>query len=386
MIAQQRALVRMPEVVGMPLPKAKAILERAGLVVRDTVFEESYEERNTVLKQKPARGQMVYAGETALLTISRESYVKWLPSLFQRNDINGQNFIRDFLWIIQHLFATVEEQLDSVHRFVDSYECPEEFLPWLASWSAMVIDQAWPVEKKRRLIRKSVELYRVRGSIKGLRLFISLFTGHEPVIHENVWPFRGWRMGVTSEISIDTVILPTVNLAHVFVVEMPIAYNNVSMEEVARIHDVIQREKPANTEYYLRFAAEEQTSVLRQFFSIGTQSGIGVGEAPAEAITSEEDLQKALEASRRQPTKSSKGVDEAEESLLPPARKRPPLPKAPRADLAPIEGQERTRADSSVMQAATQAIKTADTGTKTMMGDKKSLDEKKLDDDKGAKK
>ena len=78
MIQEQRALIKMPEVVGLPLRKAKLLVENAGLAVDAVVFMESYDERDTVLTQKPARGQMIYAGEKVTLGISRESYVKWL--------------------------------------------------------------------------------------------------------------------------------------------------------------------------------------------------------------------------------------------------------------------------------------------------------------------
>src|SRR5438876_4740095 len=117
MMTQQRALVRMPEVVGLPLRKAKLLVANAGLGVDAVVFMESYDERDTVLTQKPARGQMIYAGEKVTLGISRESYVKWLPGIYHRTDLNGRNVIRDLLWIIQHLFSSVEEKLDLIHRF-----------------------------------------------------------------------------------------------------------------------------------------------------------------------------------------------------------------------------------------------------------------------------
>src|ERR1700761_6777027 len=105
MLTQQRALVRMPEITGLPLRKARLLVENAGLVVDDIRFAESYETRDTVLQQKPARGQMVYSGDKVMLTVSRESYVKWLPSIYQRADIKGRNFFCDFLWILQHLFS-----------------------------------------------------------------------------------------------------------------------------------------------------------------------------------------------------------------------------------------------------------------------------------------
>jgi phage tail-like protein len=429
-ISQQRALVRMPDVVGLGLQKARFLIENAGLSVDAVVFTESYEERDTVLTQRPSRGQMIYTGEKVTLGVSRESYVKWMPSLYQRNDINGKNAVRDLLWIIQHLFASVEEKLDVIHTFFDPYEAPEEFLPWLASWSAMVIDEDWPITKKRRLIKKAIEMYRIRGTVKGLKLFISLFTGHEPVIRENVWPFKGWRIGISSEIAIDTVVLPPVNLAHAFIVEMPVSYKDLAPESVIRIHEIIQLERPAHTQYYLRFAVEEKKDELRQFMVIGTRSGIGVGGETSEAITSEAELQALLDRQGREEQRATKvkaaaagGAAESDDPFEPRARSKPPLPKAPRADNAPVEGREirsgeaggfgsaaremQAISESVVMEAVdpsgkTRVTKLADQPTevqktreqkaagsdKTMMADapKKKPEAKKPDDDKDKKK
>ncbi len=355
MLTAQRALVRMPDVVGQPLRKARLLVQNAGLVVDAITFQESYEVRDNVLAQKPMRGQMVYAGDKVTLTVSRESFVKWLPSIYQRADINGRNFYRDFLWIIQHLFGSVEEILDVIHQYFDPYESPEKYLPWLASWSAMVLEEDWPLEKKRRLIRKAIELYRIRGTVKGVKLFISLFTGHEPDIKENQWPFRGWRIGATSEIGTDSVVLPPVNLAHTFIVEMPVSYKDVSPESVIRIHEIIQMEKPANTQYYLRFASEGGGNDLSEFMAIGggVIGGIGLGARGADAITSEEDLKRAEADAKTAGSPQATGdarktqMMEIDAQFQPMPRSKPPLPKAPRADIAPTEGKEGPRSSKA---------------------------------------
>src|SRR6185369_3432956 len=173
---QQRALIKMPDVTGLPLRKAQLLVELTGLKVDAILYQESYDERNTVLQQKPLRGQMIYVGEKVTLTVSRESYIKWLPSIFQRSDVTGRNFLRELLWITQHLFGSIEEQLDTIHAFFDPYETPDTFLPWLAGWTAMVLEEDWPKAKKRKLIKKAIELYKMRGTVQGVKLFISLFT------------------------------------------------------------------------------------------------------------------------------------------------------------------------------------------------------------------
>ena len=205
----------------------------------------------------------------------------------------------------------------------------------------MVLEEDWPKAKKRLLIKKAVELYKIRGTKKGMKLFISLFTGQEPAIMENVWPFRGFRIGVTSGIGIDTVILPPVNLAHTFIVEMPVTYRDVSVESVIRLHEILQREKPANTSYYLRFLAGRRPQETRDFFQIGIRSGIGIGQEvlepfPVGGWIDEEEQQVKSSAMRPADMPHEETVDE----FMPPSRGKPRLPKAPRADDAPIEGQE----------------------------------------------
>jgi phage tail-like protein len=343
MIQGQRAVIKMPEVVGLPLRKAKLILENMGLAVDKIRYEESYDERNTVLRQDPERSRMIYVGEKVTLTVSRESYVKWLPSIYQRSDVTGRNFLRDLLWIVQHLFGEIEERLDVIHTFFDPFECPDHFLPWLAGWTAMVVEEDWPKAKKRRLIKKAIELYKIRGTVKGLKLFIALFTEHEPNITENAWPFRGFQIGVTSGIGIDSVILPPVNLAHTFLVEMPVTYKDVTIESVIRLHEIIQMEKPANTSYYLRFLAEERPSEMREFFAIGVRSGIAVAQEvikplPEGGIEIIDRMEAESKPKEMKP--ADMPADENVDEFRPPFRGKPPLPKAPRADNAPIEGQE----------------------------------------------
>ncbi|HEX2574615.1 MAG TPA: phage tail protein [Polyangia bacterium] len=344
MIQTPRALIKMPEVVGLPLRKAQLLLENVGLQVESVLFRESYDERDTVLEQKPVRGQMIYVGEKVTLMVSRESYIKWLPSIYQRSDVSGRNFLRDLLWITQHLFGAIEDQLDFIHTYFDPYESPKEFLPWLAGWTAMVVEEDWPIEKKRLLIKKAIEIYKIRGTVRGVKLFISLFTGNEPEIVENAWPFRGFRIGVTSGIGVDSIILPPVNLAHTFLVEMPVTYKDISVESVIRLHEIIQMEKPAHTSYYLRFLAEQRLAELRDFFHIAVRSGIGIGQEviqplPVGGLELIEQAERELER-ERELRPADMPLDDNVEEFIPPWRGKTPLPKAPRADNAPIEGQE----------------------------------------------
>ena len=61
-------------------------------------------------------------------------------------------------------------------------------------------------------------------------------------------------------------------------------HGDVTPEIVIRVHRIIQMEKPAHTQHYLRFEADEGDVELREFFSIGLRSGIGIGAEVVQAI------------------------------------------------------------------------------------------------------
>jgi phage tail-like protein len=283
-----RRVVRMPDLVGHSLEKGKIILEAAGLPRQVVLFRESYEEADTVLEQKPSRGQMVYEGSEVTVWVARRGYLELLPAIYRRSDAVGRNVVRDMCFLFEHMFGAVESKLDRGHTYYDPHVAPSEFLPWLASWTAMVVDLDWPDAKKRAILKRAVDLYRIRGTRRGLALFLQLFTGYEPTITENTWPFKGFRIETEARIGLDSVVLPPVNLAHSFIVTIPVKFAEVTPEMVIRIHRIITMEKPAHTHYYLRFLEEEGDVELREFFAIGVRSGIGIGAEVVELDGSDE--------------------------------------------------------------------------------------------------
>jgi phage tail-like protein len=234
---------------------------------------------------------MVYEGTEVTIWVARRGYLENLPAIYRRSDAVGRNLVRDLCFLFEHMFDSVEVNLTDGWRFYDPHVTPIEFLTWLSGWTAFSLDLDWPESEKRALIKRAVDLYRIRGTRRGLSLFLRLFTGHEPDIEENVWPFKGFRVEAEgaelgARVGLDSVIMPPVDLAHCFVVTMPIKYETVTSDTIIRIHQIIQMEKPAHTHYYLRFAEEKGDVELREFFAIGLRSGIGIG---AEVVQTTED-------------------------------------------------------------------------------------------------
>ena len=124
MVAQEftRKVVRVPDVAGKPLEKAKILLEDAGLGKMVVLFRESYEDPDTVLEQRPARGQMVYEGSEVTLWIARRGYLEHLPAIYRRSDAVGRNVVRDMCFLFEHMLGSVERTLERAHSFYDPHE------------------------------------------------------------------------------------------------------------------------------------------------------------------------------------------------------------------------------------------------------------------------
>lgn len=107
------------------------------------------------------------------------SYLEYLPGIYQ-----GSEFLGRFLLIFEHIFSPIARTAGSTWTYVDVNHTPDEFLPWLGSWVGLVLDARVPPENRREIIRQAPELYRWRGTRRGLRHFLHLFTGIEPEIIE----------------------------------------------------------------------------------------------------------------------------------------------------------------------------------------------------------
>src|SRR5258706_14986791 len=123
-----RRVVRVPDVVGRPLAKAQIVLEDAGLAKVVTLYRESYEDRDTVLDQRPARGQMVYEGSEVVIWVARRGLLENLPAIYRRSDAIGRNLVRELCFVFEHMFDSIDSKLTDGWRFYDPHVAPVEFL------------------------------------------------------------------------------------------------------------------------------------------------------------------------------------------------------------------------------------------------------------------
>jgi phage tail-like protein len=157
------------------------------------------------------------------------NFLDYLPSIY-RDDA----FLARFLRIFEDVVAPVELTLENVHHYFDPRMTPETLLPWLATWVDLSLDENWPIEKRRQLIRAGVELYQWRGTRRGLHEYLRIYTGVDPEIIEHFGAGDGGP--------------------HRFTVVVTVADPDDLNERTVR--RVINAEKPAHTTYELRIRRE----------------------------------------------------------------------------------------------------------------------------------
>lgn len=78
---------------------------------------------------------------------------------------------------LDDVLAPVISTLDCIGAYIDPMLAPADFVLWLAQWFGTVLDENWPLERQRAAVAKSVALYRLSGTVAGLRELVEVVTG-----------------------------------------------------------------------------------------------------------------------------------------------------------------------------------------------------------------
>jgi len=99
-------------------------------------------------------------------------------------DADAERFLGRFLAPLAGLTGDLDARARLRHALLDPRSAPDEALPWLADFFGLVLDERWSAAVRRALIAEVIELFRYRGTIRGLKRFLHLVTGVEPIIIE----------------------------------------------------------------------------------------------------------------------------------------------------------------------------------------------------------
>jgi len=86
---------------------------------------------------------------------------------------------------LDEVLAPAISTLDCIGAYVDPLLAPDDFIAWLADWFGTVLDENWPVRRRRAAVAQSVVLFRQAGTVAGLRALVELVTDGEVEIADS---------------------------------------------------------------------------------------------------------------------------------------------------------------------------------------------------------
>jgi phage tail-like protein len=168
------------------------------------------------------------------------TYVRYLPAILTRDEFMGR-----FLRIFESVLAPVDQQIDGLERYLDPDLAPEQFLPWLASWLSVTVDDRWPRPRQVALIRAAPDLHRWRGTRRGLIEHLRLYLDVTPEIEETA---GGLRLGPSTQLGLRTVLGES-GPRHHFVVTLRVP--DPAAIDYTAVAALIDAQKPAHCTYSL---------------------------------------------------------------------------------------------------------------------------------------
>jgi len=174
--------------------------------------------------------------ETPPVASSRAYLRNGLPSLYQDGDFGMR-----FIGALEELLDPIVAILDGLPAHFDPNHAPPDILGLLAAWVGIDLDETQDIKHQREMVRRSAELGRRRGTVKGLELALKLHFPNVPMrVEDNggvVWHGKPAKEG---------------NATASFVV-----YCDKPVEENAQaaIARCIEQYKPVHTTYRLRVKA-----------------------------------------------------------------------------------------------------------------------------------
>jgi phage tail-like protein len=102
----------------------------------------------------------------------RSLYPQFLPAVYQEVD-----FIGRLMKVFEQSFEPAVNTWQTLWAYLDPLTAPEALLPFLAQWVGWQNEMTWSVAQQRSLIRRAMEIYRWRGTKRGLQLYLHLYTG-----------------------------------------------------------------------------------------------------------------------------------------------------------------------------------------------------------------
>lgn len=197
---------------------------------------------------------------TSVDTTKASKLLDYLPAIYHEHP-----FLKDYLSAFEKLLLgrndavkipvvkeeatprSLEETIDAIPALFDPRVTPKDFLPWLASWTALTLRADLGEGEQRGFVANIIQRYRRRGTKQNLIELLQIFTQTEPEIDEDAIPSDDFIKRYDPQFKKGERPL------HFFRVSVLLTDPKVETLQRKReiAHAIIELEKPAHTFYEL---------------------------------------------------------------------------------------------------------------------------------------
>lgn len=126
----------------------------------------------------PENGRSAYDTAFGLLP-DHSRYLQYLPPIYDEHPFLGL-----FLLAFEGILLPIEQTVDNFDLYLQPCTTPGHFLDQLAGWLGMTLDEKWPEDKRRAVVAEAADLFRRRGTRRGLSRHLEIYTDVSPEISE----------------------------------------------------------------------------------------------------------------------------------------------------------------------------------------------------------
>lgn len=119
----------------------------------------------------PEQAATLAEASLRLTVFGKGSYLQYLPEIYESDDFTSR-----FLMLFESFWKPVNQQIEQVDAYFDPDLTPPEFIPWLASWVGLPVDESIPLERMRALVRNATFLFQRRGTKQALSTYLEIYT------------------------------------------------------------------------------------------------------------------------------------------------------------------------------------------------------------------
>ena len=178
---------------------------------------------------------------TVDLEISQESWIMYLPKIYQNNSV-----LKKFLYGFQVSYFQQSQIVENVNDIFIPQKT--EFLDWLASWFGVKFSINIEAKIKREFIHKLINLYKIRGTEEYLITMVKILTEQDITIIDRFIPEYLYNSDNYESENYNKQISFTVVISNKIDED-----KDIETAILKKIYSIISKEKPAFSQYFIDY-------------------------------------------------------------------------------------------------------------------------------------